>query len=95
MLSNAIGGIALMVHCDDLDEANEVLKKFDLNQSEKVKLDVIYMGIRYQKTTGFCPKCDENALYSERLTIFSLIKNFFFLRNRKFYCNHCKHLWEK
>jgi hypothetical protein len=93
MLSAALGGISLMVHREDLEQAQEVLKGFDFDQSGKVRLDVVYKGIRYRKTSGFCPRCDESSVYIEKV---GLPKNILFplgLIKLKFYCNACKNLW--
>lgn len=95
MLSAALGGITLMVHKDDVEIAQEILKGFDLDQSGKVKLDIIYKGIRYSKTSGFCPDCDENTIYKERLPIIELIKGAVLFKKAKHYCNACKHTWVK
>jgi len=94
MLSNAVGGIVLMVHKDDFDETMEIIQKFDVDQSGKVKLDIIFQDVRYTKSGGFCPKCDENTVYREKLSLLSQLKYTFTLQKQKYYCNHCKNLWE-
>ena len=83
--TQAINGIRVMVHKENLEEALEILKKFDFDQSGKVILDIIYKGIRYKKIKGFCPECDENSIYHEKLNIFRQILVAFKVERRKYY----------
>ena len=95
MLSNAVGGIKVMVHRDDMPEALEILKNFENISRVKPVLDVIYKGTRYKRTGGFCVNCDETSVYKEKLRIISTFLNMFFIRKRRYYCNKCKHTWSR
>ena len=93
--NEVISGIKVMVHKEYLEEALEILKNFDFDQSGKFILDVVYKGIRYKKTKGFCPECDENSIYHEKLDLVRQLRVVLKLDKRKYYCNICKNLWEQ
>lgn len=95
VVSDTIGGIDLLVHQDDLEEAQRILKKVNYIREGKVNLDVIYKDKRYQKVIGFCPKCDENTVYRVKPNITDILMNLFFLQKQQFFCLRCKHTWNK
>ena len=95
LISHAIGGIKLMVHKDDLDKAMEILKGFELDQSGKKRLDIIFNNKRYHKTSGFCPECDENTIYTVKKSIIEQSMDTLFFKKTRFLCLRCKHEWEK
>ena len=95
LLSNALGGIQLKVHKDDLEEALEIMKGFEIGKKNKTQLDIIYKDIRYTRIRGFCPYCDENTMYTERLGLQKKLINSILFSKRKYYCNSCKKIWEQ
>ena len=95
LVSDFNGEIDLMVHRDDLEEALRILKELKFRRSGRMRFDIVYQGIRYRKEDGFCPRCDENTIYSVKLDFMERLKQYFLFGKQNFFCNHCKYEWER
>ena len=84
LISNAIGGVKLLVHKNDFEKAVEIYNTIRAYQKDK------------NGNALFCPKCNSSKI----LVAPAHRKNFFFMlfpffEARKLICNDCKILFKK
>ena len=82
-ISNAIGGVKLLVHNNDFDKAVKIYNEIRTYQKDE---DGNTMG---------CPKCNSNKILvaqAQRKNIFYMLFPFF--EDRRFICNECKTLFK-
>lgn len=79
LISNAIGGVKLLVHKNDFKEASEIYTKIRSYLKDKNGNDI------------HCPSCNSNQILIaplQRKNIFFMLFPFF--EKTKHICNHCK-----
>ena len=79
LISNAIGGVKLLVHKNDFDKALEIYTEIRGYQKDKNGNDI------------FCPNCNSNRILIapiQRKNIFYMLFHFF--EKTKCLCNNCK-----
>jgi hypothetical protein len=79
LISNAIGGVKLLVHQNDFDKAATIYNAIRSYQKDKNGNDMI------------CPNCESNRILvaeAERKNFFYMLFPFF--EKRKHICNNCK-----
>ncbi len=94
-ISENMGGIELMVHEDDLEWAEDTLKKLKFNRNGTPSLDVIIDDTRYEKAVGFCPNCDQAKVFKEKFDLKNVFLHLFFFKKQKYICVACRHSWEQ
>jgi hypothetical protein len=79
LISNAIGGVKLLVHQNDFEKAAEIYNEIRTYQKDKNENDI------------FCPKCNSNRILIapiQRKNIFYMLFPFF--EKTRHLCNVCK-----
>ena len=83
MISQAIGGVKLLVHNDDLEKASEIYNEIRTYEKD-----------RNGNNIG-CPKCSSNRILvadAQRKNFFYMLFPFF--ESRKLICNDCKTIFK-
>ena len=94
MISNAVGGVKLLVHHRDRETAMRVLK--DAPSELQLDLDA---EDDTGRTLATCPKCGSSATYAERLNRKLIFVSILLLGvplpflTRKSFCQRCEHRW--
>ncbi len=79
LISNAIGGVKLLVHKNDFDKALEIYNEIRTYQKDKNENDI------------FCPNCNSNRILiapAQRKNVFYMLFPFF--EKKRHICNDCK-----
>lgn len=79
LISNAIGGVKLLVHVNDFDKATEIYNEIRTYQKDKTGNDL------------FCPNCNSSRILIapiQRKNIFLMLFPFF--EKTRLICNDCK-----
>ena len=83
LVSNAIGGVKLLVHINDFDKAAEIYNEIRTYQKDK------------NGNAINCPKCDSNRILVAPLHRKNIIYMLFpFFESRKLICNNCKTIFK-
>ncbi|MCH3883590.1 DUF2007 domain-containing protein [Tenacibaculum aquimarinum] len=83
LISNAIGGVKLLVHKNDFEKAVEVYNEIRVYQTDEKGNEIS------------CPKCNSNKILvapPQRKNIFYMLFPFF--ESRKLICNDCKTIFK-
>ncbi len=83
LVSNAIGGVKLLVHKNDFEKATEIYNEIRTYQKDKNGHDI------------YCPKCNSNRILvapAHRKNVFYMLFPFF--EAQKLICNNCKTLFK-
>jgi len=92
-LSNAMGGIKLMVKEEDVERAVKLIREIEQNEKERddehlIKID----GMKFIKVLDDCPKCESDEVYIEKT---SYLKDMFSFSKKIHYCKKCEHQWKR
>ncbi len=94
LISQAIGGIKLQVHKNDVERALKVLEHFDsAGETEDRKTFVIVNGKELERILEECIFCSSEDVFKEP---YSFIKGLFKPFEKKLlYCDSCKREWNE
>lgn len=79
LISNAVGGVKLLVHKNDFEKAVEIYNNIRTYQKDKNGNDI------------YCPNCNSNRILiapTQRKNVFYMLFPFFEKRRKQ--CNNCK-----